>query len=269
MLLSRFLAVVSLAVLLSGCINSGTLVRIKPDGSGTIEQTMLVNLQVIKGLMATMGGSGRMTESGGALNEEEFKRTAQRMGVRPVSLTPLKQNGFEGGKAVFAFDDITKVRLDQDPQMPGASRGGSSGGAGSAPIRFGFSRAGGASVLTIAVDEKQAAAAAADAGVTPGAIPDTVDPAMLQMMKTMFQGFKVAIDLELEGTIVRTNADYVSGSRITLLELDIAQALDDESKLNAVASKIRPGMTISEIRPHLADVNGVKINKPSLTVEFR
>ena len=34
-----------------------------------------------------------------------------------LSLTPLKQGAFEGAKAVFAFDDITKVRIDQDPQL--------------------------------------------------------------------------------------------------------------------------------------------------------
>ena len=49
---------------LSGCINSSTLVKVKPDGSGTIEQTMLVNAGALKGLMAGMGG-GQIKEGGG------------------------------------------------------------------------------------------------------------------------------------------------------------------------------------------------------------
>ena len=64
---------------------------------------------------------GRVKELPGVLNEAEFKRTAERMGVQPVSLTPLKEGGFEGAKAIFAFDDISKIRVDQDPQMSGTS----------------------------------------------------------------------------------------------------------------------------------------------------
>src|SRR5687767_11178439 len=103
MSLYRFAVVVSLAASLTGCINSGTIVRVKPDGSGTIEQTTLVNMQALKGLMAGMGATGQMKESvPGVLNEEQFKQTAERIGARPVSVTPLKEGGFEGAKAVFA-----------------------------------------------------------------------------------------------------------------------------------------------------------------------
>src|SRR5687768_5967994 len=112
----RIAALIGVGVVASGCINSASLVKIKPDGSGTIEQTMLVNMAAIKGLMSGMGAS-QTKESGGVLNEAEFKRAGERMGVRPVSLTPMKEGGFEGAKAIYAFDDITKVRVDQDPQL--------------------------------------------------------------------------------------------------------------------------------------------------------
>jgi hypothetical protein len=92
---------------------------------------------------------------------------------------------------------------------------------------------------------------------------------MMQMVKTMFQGFKIAIDLEVDGKIVKTNADYVNGSRVTLLELDMAGLFEDEAKLKALQSKIGPGASISEIKPYLKDVKGVKINHPSLTIEYR
>jgi hypothetical protein len=98
---------------------------------------------------------------------------------------------------------------------------------------------------------------------------DDIDPAMMQMVKTMFQGFKIAIDLEVDGKIVKTNADYVNGSRVTLLELDMAGLFEDEAKLKALQSKLGPGASISEIKPYLKDVKGVKINHPSLTIEYR
>jgi hypothetical protein len=260
----RTVALIGLSVVASGCLNSASLIKVKPDGSGTLEQTMLVNTAAIKGLMAGMGG-GQIKESGGVLNEAEFKRVGERMGMRPVSLTPLKEGGFEGGKAIYAFDDITKVRVDQDPQV--RSAGVTASGSSSNPIKFGLSRQGASSVLTITVDEKAADSATVRAQDAPSL--DSIDPAMMQMIKTMFDGFRILIDVEVDGKIVKTNADYVEGSRVTLLEVDMAGVFADEAKLKALQSKVQPGSTISELRPYLKDIKGVKINHPAVTIEFR
>lgn len=263
----RFPLVVCLTVLLTGCINSSTLVKVKPDGSGTIEQILLVNPQALKGLLAGMGGGAQMKEgaSPSVFNEADFKRTAERMGVKPVSLTPMKENGFEGAKAVFAFDDITKVRVDQDPQMGSMA---SSSTPKESPIHFAFARQGNTSVLTVTFDEKKAAGATADMQQKAPSI-ESIDPQMMQMIKTMFEGFKVAVNLEVDGQIVKTNADYVNGSRVTLLEIEMAGLFEDQEKLKALQSKIGPGATISEIKPYLKDVKGVKINNPTVTIEYR
>ena len=188
-------------------------------------------------------------------------------GVRFVSSTPMKENGFEGVKAIYAFDDINKVRVDQDPNIAGSSAAQMSNAGNSNPVTFTHARQGGNSVLTVTFNENARAGTPAPAD-TPAA-PETVDPAMMQMIKSMFQGFKVAIDLEVEGKIVKTNADYVNGSRITLLEIDMAGLLEDEAKLRALQSKVKPGASIAEIKPYLKDVKGVKINNPSVTVEYR
>src|SRR5687768_9030254 len=101
----RVLIVVVTATILTGCINSTTLIKLKPDGSGTVEQTTLMNFaamkQMIPGAEKQMGGP--------MINKEDLERTAARMGkgVRLVSAEPTKgANGFEGTKAIFAFDDI-------------------------------------------------------------------------------------------------------------------------------------------------------------------
>jgi hypothetical protein len=147
--------------------------------------------------------------------------------------------------------------------------GGTGAGSGKSqsPFRFTFARQGGSSVLTISVDEKITATASDKVQEAP--LLDQVDPAVMQMVKTMFEGFKVAVDLEVGGKIVKTNADYVNGSRVTLLELEAAKIFQDEGKLKALQSKIRPGATLSELRPYLKDIQGVKINHPSVTIEYR
>jgi hypothetical protein len=95
------------------------------------------------------------------------------------------------------------------------------------------------------------------------------DPTVLNMVKTMFDGFKVNIDLEVVGSIVKTNAEYVNGSRLTLLDLDLGQLFQDPEKLKALQGKVAPGASLSEVKPYLRDIKGIKIDGPTVTVEFK
>ena len=79
----RLLAVLVAAVSLTACLDSTTLVKLKPDGSGTVEQTTLMNVAALKGLMG--GAGGQM--NGPMMNKADLERTAKSMGegVRLVS----------------------------------------------------------------------------------------------------------------------------------------------------------------------------------------
>jgi len=263
----RVVALLTASVCLTGCINSGTLIKVKADGSGTVEQTILMNTATLKGLMAGLDPKGEMKQST-PFSEAQLKQTAERLGkgVRFVSSTPMSQGGFEGVKAIYAFDNINQIQVDQDPNISGSSNNAMSNAKNAKPVTFNHARQGGNSVLTVTFNE-QAMGNPAPSADTPA--PDTVDPAMMQMMKSMFEGFKVAIDIEVEGTIIKTNADYVNGSRITLLEIEMAGLLEDEAKFRALQSKIKPGASIADVKPFLKDVKGVKINNPVVTVEYR
>ena len=113
------------------------------------------------------------------------------------------------------------------------------------PVTFKFAKSGGSSTLTVAFDEKRAAGTP---DTTPTA-PEQGDPARMQMMKAMFQGFKVAIDLEVEGKIIKTNADHVAGSKVTLLEMDLEALLADEAKLKEVQKALGPNASVAELTP--------------------
>jgi hypothetical protein len=269
MRLLRLLSFGALSVVLSGCINAATLVKVKPDGSGTVEQTVLMNMAALKGMMSSLDPKGQM-KGESPFSEAQLKQTAEKLGkgVKFVSSTPMKgANGFEGVKAIFSFEDINQIRVDQDPNIAGGTGGAMSQGSSANPVRFKFEKQGANSLLTIQFDENTKAGNPDPAPSTQA--PTDVDPAMMQMMKQMFNGFKVAIDLEVEGKIVKTNADYVSGSKITLLELDMAGLFEDEAKFKALQSKIKPGASIAEVKPYLKDVKGVKINNPTVSILFR
>ncbi len=258
------------AVLCTGCIRSATVINVKADGSGTVEQTMLVNLGLMKGMLGGMAGPQGQTP--GVLNEADLKRTAARMGegVTFVSAEPLKgDDGFEGTKALYAFTDVTKLRVDQDPNLSGSSTGGvSTPPKDSNPVTFEFAKAGGVATLTVSLKDKPKAAGG---GTTPAPAggPDMDNPQMLEMMRSMFKGFKVSIDVAVAGKILKTNADYVSGSRVTLLEMDMEKLMQDEAQLKKVQKMLGPTASVSELKPYLKDVKGLKVNDPVVTISFQ
>ena len=267
---AKVAAIAVAAALCTGCIRSATLIKVKADGSGTVEQTMLVNLGLMKGMFGGMGG--QQTPTPGSMNEADMRRTAERMGegVSFVSAAPVKaEDGFEGSKAIFAFTDVTKLRVDQDPNLSGSTTGGfSTPPKNNNPVTFGFTKGGdGTSTLTVSLDDKPGGDAAKSTGPQGG--PDMSNPQMLDMMKSMFKGFKIAIDVEVAGKILKTNADHVAGSRVTLLEMDLEALLQDEAKLKEVQKVLGPGASVSELKPYLKDVKGLKINDPVVTIAFR
>lgn len=263
----RVLVGVALAVALTGCINSTTLIKLKPDGSGTVEQTTLVNLSALTSMLPP----GATQNSGpGAVSDADLRRTAEKMGrgVRLLSSTPVKENGFEGVKAIFEFDDINQVQINQDPALGGSTSPDAPPDApDDDPVRFTLTRQGGTSLLTITIQDKPGAGKTEPDNKTD--MPDMTDPMMMGMIKTMFQGFKINIALDIVGSIVKTNADYVSGSRITLLEMDMAALLEDEAKFKALQSKLGPDASLSAVKPFLKDIKGIKVDGPVITVEFR
>jgi len=268
-ILGLFLATFSL----TACLNSTTLVKVKPDGSGTVEQTTLVNMAAVKGMVGAQGGG----PTGPMMNKEELERTAAQMGegVRLLSSEPVKGDaGWEGVKAIFAFDDINKVQVNEGPGMSGGtrSRTRSAEPTNDDPVRFKLTRSGATSTLSINFIDRPNAGKTTPPPTDPqqqSQMPDLTNPMIMNMIKTMFNGFKINIGLEVAGSIVKTNAEYVTGPRITLLEMDVAALLADEAKLKALQSKLGPDMSLSEVKPYLKDIKGIKIDGPSITVEFR
>lgn len=268
MRLLGLLGVLVSSLTLTACLNSTTLVKVKPDGSGTVEQTTLVNTAAMRG----MGGQGG--PNGPMMNKAELERTAAQMGkgVKLVSSEPVKgEAGFEGVKAIFSFDDINQIQVSQGPSMgggTGATRGDEP--TSDDPVRFKLTRNGATSTLSINfVDKPGANGGRVETPAGGGDMPDLTNPMIMGMIKTMFQGFKINIGLEVVGAIVKTNAEYVTGPRVTLLELDVASLLADEAKFKALQGKLKPDASLSEVKPYLKDIKGIKIDGPSISVEFR
>lgn len=256
-------------VVLTGCLSSTTLLKVSANGSGTIEQTMLVRTSALE-MMAGMGGSENAPSMDRMFSDEQFRTAAAGLGegVRFVSAEHLQQGDMKGAKAVYAFDDITRLRLREGPQFPGLP-GMAEAAREEPPFRFELSRSGGASVLTIRMPEPSKGEGGTPPEM-PKEMPEQMPPEAMGMMKMMFQNLKVGVAVEVDGEIVRTNAQHREGSRVTIVEVDFNELMKDEASFKAIQGKIGPGATPADLRDTLQNLKGVKVNTDRvITIEWK
>jgi len=259
----RLAIVLLLAATCTACLRSTTVVSIRPDGSGTIVQETGLSPQAMAMMQSMAAGAAEQKQGvpPEVFGEEQAKKAAATMGVTFLSGEPIKTADMEGYRARFSFDDVRKLqmKMNQDPTA-GLAAGQD---ASDSPFGFGFERRGESAILTITMpDEKPAgipglgAAGMGGAGTSPEQNAQAV-----QMMKMMMQGLFVDISLNIDGRIVKTNAPYVDGSRLTLLQLDFDKLLADESGLQ----KLQGATDLKS----LGNVAGLKvITDRTVTVEF-
>lgn len=259
----RTAAVLLLALSSTACLRSTTVLTIKPDGSGTIVQETGMNaaaMGMIKSLGASSGQApGTPPEIFG---EEQARKTAEAMGATFVSGEPIKTAEMEGYRARFSFADIRKLKM----RMGGDPTGQAAAAASEPPFGFEFEQRGGSSLLTIALPEESLKSGPLGqmAPTLPGG-PDKMSPEqtaqMMQMMKMMMQGLYIDVALDVDGRIVKTNANHVTGNRVTLLQLDFDRLLADDASLQ----KLQGATDLKA----LGGVAGLKIvDGGKITIEF-
>lgn len=281
----RLAAAVLLLLATTGCISSTTLIRLNADGSGTIEHTILLSAamveqltQMMTGMAEAFGGEDQKAEKMELFGESELRDKAADFGqgVTFVSNEPIKTETAEGARVVYAFEDVTQLHVSQKPSPPGPA------GAGGMPVaasegerndlHFRFEQAAnGHSILTVVAPEPEATPDAEEAASEPAPEPpgEKPGPEQLAQMRKMFEGFKIAIAVEVAGELVRTTCPYVDGNRVTLLEMDFAQLLEDPEKLALMAGAGPQIDSLEEAQKLLKGVPGIKIIlDPETTIEF-
>jgi hypothetical protein len=260
--MTRIPVVVFLALFCTACLKSTTVISLRPDGSGTIVQETGMSPQASAMLKSLSSQAADPKQAPAELfGEEQAKKTAAQMGVRFVSGEPIKTGEVEGYRARFAFDDVRKLQVKMS-QSPAAGLSDAGGGS-EPPFGFTFEPRGQGALLTIRMPEQKPGGPFALPGAGRGGAgaDGQQNEQAIQMMKMMLQGLFVDVSLDIEGRILKTNAPYVQGSRLTLLQLDFDKLLTNESAL----AKLQSAVDLKS----LGGINGLKlITDPVVTVEF-
>ncbi|HNT43051.1 MAG TPA: hypothetical protein PKN85_01210 [Syntrophorhabdaceae bacterium] len=287
--------IIAAAFILSGCIDDTISVTLRTDGSGTIEETVLMGNEFIE-MMQGMGKgvgeegkdrAGQTPVRGDAKNYdavvtgmmEKAKNNAKDFGegVSLVSVKPARSDSASGYTAVYSFKDIGKVTLNQNPgsktplndadkEKDKAEGAGSKDTPGKDRIRFVFTK-GSPARLAVHMPPPKPADKDEKEKTAPKE-PAKDDPNAIEMMKAIFKGMRVRIALTVDGDIVKTNATHRLGRKITLIEMDFGRLISHAELLKKI-DREKP-QSIEEMKAALNNVEGLKLEfEDPVVVDFK
>ena len=274
----RKIKVAVLALLASwavGCISVDSVIKVKADGTGTIEQTTLINSSAM-GMMSMMGGKDAAGAKAPALDpaqlfsKDKLAAEAAKLGqgVSFVSSTPVTQGEMKGVKAVYAFTDFNALRVSTAlPDMENDTTKVTGKGE---KLPMVLTRRPGSSLITLDMLGEMAKADAKRTEVSkPEGMPDGMPKEMMAMLAPMLKDMRVAVAVEPVGTLVRTNATHLQGQRVTLFDVAFGEVFSDPTGLEKL-EKLGNNPSINDIRTTLKGLKGIRINEvEKLEIEFK
>lgn len=254
----------------AGCLEVNTTIHLNTDGSGKIEESVLMSSQVVQMLSAFAGSfdsTATDTNKFSLFKEDELIADTAKYGagIKYISGKELKADGKEGYTALYSFTDINNLKINQNPNskidMEGIKFEEDST---NESLQFKFIK-GEPSFLTIktALNKNKKDSDQVEA------VQDTLSSdfqgvdEFLKLMKDMH----IALKLDISGNITETNASYVDGNEITLFDINFNDLFSDPEKLK-IFKKQNP-QNIEEIKELMKNIPGVKVElNNEVTVRF-
>ena len=247
---------------LSSCLEQESTTKLSKDGSGTIVENISVGAQMAGMLKAQgEGGGNEFTD------EATYKAKAETMG-EGVEFVGLESKDLDNGgmqiTATYKFADINKLKAVMNDDD------------GSDPITFQY-EPGDTNKLTINMPKKAAAEGADELGEIEGLEGEiemtdeekAQQKQQMKMMAGMMAGMRMSSYIVVDGEVVKTDADYSEGNKITLFDLEIGKIFSNDEALDKLSSP--DDMEDFDTMRELAKtIDGLKIEADEkIVVEFK
>lgn len=261
-------------VLLSGCIKVNTKINLNKDGSGTIEETFLMKNSVVNMMKEfVLAFDSTNTEEFNLFNEEELKTKAANYGegVEFKSGEKLTEKGFEGYKVVYSFTDINKIKINPSPEnkIPfGDEFEEGEAAVMDQNLKFSFTKGNPSTLVINFPQPDKFEDQTAQEDTSNAALQDsTFDADALQKAIELFDGMRISVLMNFDGNINSTDATYVDGSKLTLLDIDFSEIIKHKDIFEKL-QKSKPE-TMEQFKEIIGDIPGIKIEtKEKVTVKF-
>lgn len=263
-------------VFFSGCLQVNTNVKVNPDGSGTIEETVMMSNEVINMFKQFANSfsddSTQKQEDFEMFKEEDAKKRASDYGegVEYVSGEHITTDTQEGFKAIYSFKDLNLLKINQNPnsklsmdELKGEGMGEDTVDVKEEYVNFQFIKGNPSEIIVHFAQPKEKEDNKFDNEESES---DTASQNMAEMgqLKQILKDLKMTLSLELNGKIEETNATFVDNSKITLFEIDFGKLIDNPEKFKEF-TKIHPN-SLDELKEIVKGIPGIKIemNEPMM-----
>jgi len=268
-LLRGIILIFSVLIFSTGCLKIETTLHVNKDGSGTISENVMMS-RIFADMMKEFAQAfqdSASTEEFSLFKEEDIVKDADGYGknVSYLSHDFISDENWEGYAAVYSFTDVSKIILRPDPDSKvdvGVDVDESQ--VEKDYFSFDFTR-GETAELKINRPEIKP-----DTGLT-GAdeeefTEENNDQDGEQFLK-MMEGMSIKVSVKVDGEILNTNASYVSGSDITLLQMDFDEMMKDKESFKEFTNK-KP-KSIEEMKEFLEKFPGMKLETGNpVTIKF-
>jgi hypothetical protein len=259
-------------LVLCSCLEVKQNIVVNSDGSGKIIETVMMSKAMLKELNNIFAGlgsdKGKKSEKIDIYDKKKLEADAAQYGpdVKYVSSKKLSTKTKEGYEVVYAFDDINKLKINQNPgdKGPKTSKDEKSD-AKVENITFKFEKGDPATLVVSlpppikAPKEKKQKAAKKD---------KEAEKKEIDEMRLMFKDMYIGITVEPAGEIVETDATYRDGNKITLLEIDFSKLVENEKEFEKFAKK--EPETVEETKELLKNLPGFKVElNKKVVVKFK
>ncbi len=268
--MKRTVGLLVCAVSFSGCFTSNVLITLRPDGSGTVEQTTTIRpADILRFQKLASPGTPASVLDPTAFRElrREFEKAAQGMRqaakFRLRSSQPIETADTTGWQLIYDFSDMSALSLDLLPQIPGA-RGfiAAKGDMTSTNVAVTLEPiSGGLERYTFHFPKF-----AMDPGAEPPASWAAGSADEMAALRKLMQGSRITLVVTSAAPIVRTNSPFRQENRVTLLDADIGQALFSKQ----IATLATSPSTFDQFLSEFADLPGVTLAKEhDLTIDVQ
>jgi hypothetical protein len=251
---------------LSACLEMNSVVTVNKDGTATIEETALMGAQ-LKAMMGSLGaqpGADGQPNPAAALKdivpdkakaEERAKEFGEGVTLKSHEeiTTP---DGKSGVKATYAVADVRKL---QYTPFDAKSKDGEK----SKPMTFAL--AGDTLTLTQPPDE-----AKSEAEVQKPQIPKEQMQAQMAMMKPMFAGMRMSMQVKGGAGIASSDAAHLENDTVTLMDIRFDKLMDNPEVFGQFMEASEKNITQAEAAAILKGVEGIKVeDKKAVTIKLK
>jgi hypothetical protein len=251
------------ALVLTGCLEESTVIKVNKDGSGVIHERHYSGAEdaiSLPGLSSDDDAKEKEQKKPKMPSEDALRNYAATLGegVTFKSVKPgTNKKGWGGYEIIYEFEDINKVRYLKNTPKPESDEGeeeedqdkkdGDDKKNNEMTVTFSMKDGKLAVMLESDDFEKESPAQTpAQAPDSPTIDPyaDTTGPAPAQiglspafdegMMKAMTKGMRMGLFLQIEGEITDTNAAHRKGNLITLYSVDLGKLFENEGGMAAM-----------------------------------